>query len=93
MVDKQEISRILEKVDVRKALRPDGVSGWTLRECREQLVDPIWDVINSSLTEGKILRERKKTNIVLICKGGKRTKPLNYGPVSLTSIVGEICKL
>ncbi|MPD03416.1 hypothetical protein E2C01_099054 [Portunus trituberculatus] len=50
---------------------PDGVSGWTLRECREQLVDPICDVINSSLMEGKVPKEWKRPNIRPIYKGGK----------------------
>ncbi|MPC63204.1 hypothetical protein E2C01_057298 [Portunus trituberculatus] len=36
VVHKQRISKLLEGVDVRKAMGPDGVSGWTLRECRDQ---------------------------------------------------------
>lgn len=71
----------------------DGVSGWTLKECREQVMEPIWDVINSLLMEGRVPREWKRANIVLIHKGGKRTEPLNYRPVSLTSVVGKICEI
>ena len=66
-------------------------SGWTLRECREQLVNPIWDVINSLLTERKVLIGWKRANIVPVYKGGKRTKPLNLRPLSLTNTVGKIC--
>ncbi|MPC51510.1 hypothetical protein E2C01_045358 [Portunus trituberculatus] len=51
---------------------PDGVSGWTLRECREQLVEPICDVINSSLMDVRVPREWKRENIVPLYKGGKR---------------------
>ena len=51
-------------MDVKKAMGLDGVSGWTLRECREQSIDPIWDVINSLLAEGKVPREWKRANIV-----------------------------
>ena len=91
-VERQEIGKLLEKLDVRKAMGPDGVSGWTLRECREQLVEPIWDVISSSLKEGKVPREWKRANIVPIYKGGKKTEPLNYRPVSLTSVVGKLCE-
>ena len=93
LVQKQEIGKLLEKLDVRKAMGPDGVSGWALKECREQLEEPIWDVINSSLKLGQVPREWKRANIVPIYKGGKKTEPLNYRPVSLTSVVGKICEI
>ena len=40
-------------------------------------------MINSSL---------KEVSIVPIYKGGKKTEPLNYRPVSLTSAVSKICE-
>ena len=61
-VEKKEIMKLLEELDVRKAMGPDGVSNWTLRECKDQLVEPIWDVINSSLKEGIVPREWKRAN-------------------------------
>ena len=93
VVQKQKIYKLLEKLDVRKAMGPDGVSAWTLRECREQLVEPIWDVINTSLKEGTVPKQWKRANIVPIYKGGKKTEPQNYRPVSLTSVVGKICEI
>ena len=47
MVQKQDVGRLLENLDVSKAMGPDGVSGWTLKECKEQLIQPIWEVITS----------------------------------------------
>ena len=47
-VHKEEIGRLLNKLDVRKATGPDGVrvSGWELKECKEQLLlEPIWEII------------------------------------------------
>ncbi len=41
-------------MDVRKAMGPDGVSGWVLKECREQLADPVWELVNSCIKEGKV---------------------------------------
>ena len=93
LVQRQEIDKLLEKLDARKAMGPDGVSHWALKECREQLVEPIWNVINSSLKEGKVPREWKRANIIPIYKGGKKTEPLNYRPVSLTSVVSKICEV
>ena len=68
MVQKQKINKLLEKLDVRKAMGPDGVSAWTLKECTEQFVEPIWDIINSSLKEGRVPNQWKRANIVPIYK-------------------------
>ena len=92
-VEKEEIKRLLEKLDGRKAMGPDEVSGWILRECKDQLVDPIWDIVKSSLQEGRVPREWKRANIVPIFKGGSKMEPLNYRPVSLTSVIGKLCEM
>ncbi len=44
-------------LDVRKATGPDGISGFVLKECRKQLIEPIYDIINSSLKSGKVPKE------------------------------------
>ncbi|MPC64674.1 hypothetical protein E2C01_058794 [Portunus trituberculatus] len=38
-------------MDVRKTMGPDGVSGWALKECKGQLLEPIWEMVASSLKE------------------------------------------
>ena len=91
-VRKHEIGTLMEKLDVRKAMGPDGVACWMLRECKDQLLEPIWEIINSSLEEGRVPKEWKRANIVPIFKGGTKTEPLNYRPVSLTSVVGKLCE-
>ncbi|MPC83679.1 hypothetical protein E2C01_078394 [Portunus trituberculatus] len=45
-VHKEDIGRLLDKLD--------GVSGWVLKECKEQLLDLIWGIITSSINEGKV---------------------------------------
>ncbi|MPC53842.1 hypothetical protein E2C01_047743 [Portunus trituberculatus] len=47
IVHKEDIRRLLDNLDVRKAMVPDGVSGWVLKECENQLLDPIWEMIVS----------------------------------------------
>ena len=34
VVQKQDVGRLMGSLDVRKAIGPDEVSGWTLRECK-----------------------------------------------------------
>ena len=48
-VERKEIKRILEKLDIRKTMGPDGVLNWILKECREELVELVWDIFSTSL--------------------------------------------
>lgn len=64
IVQKQEISILLKKLEVSFL-----ESAWALKECRDQLVEPIWDVISNS--ERKAPREWKRANIVPVYEGKK----------------------
>ncbi len=81
----------MEELEVRKAIGPDGVSGLILKECRNQLVGPIYDIIKCSVSTGKVPREWKRAEVVPIYKSGNKEEPLNYRPVSLTSVVRKMC--
>ena len=35
VVQKKDVGRLIESLDVRKAMGPDGVSDWTLRKCKD----------------------------------------------------------
>ena len=91
-VHKSEVGKLMEDLDANKAPGPDGVSNWILKECKEQLVDKIYDLVSMSLDMSKLPKDWKRANIVPIYKGGKRSNPLNYRPVSLTSVVGKMCE-
>ena len=91
-VSVDEVKKMLNDLDVRKAHGPDGVSNWVLKECSNELSTRIHSIIDCSLKEGKFPADWKKANIVPIYKGGKREDPMNYRPVSLTSVVAKICE-
>ncbi|MPC43836.1 hypothetical protein E2C01_037490 [Portunus trituberculatus] len=38
---KQEIGRLLENLHARKTMGLDGMSGWALKECKDQLLELI----------------------------------------------------
>lgn len=88
----EEIKNMMGSLEVRKAVGPDGVSGWILRECREQLAEKVCEVIDASLREGVVPQDWKRANIVPIYKSGNKRDPLNYRPVSLTSVVAKMCE-
>ena len=91
-IQKREIIKLMEELDEEKAMGPDEVSGSILKECKEELIDPIYDIIGCSLRSGMVPREWKRAEVVPIYKSGKREEPLNYRPVSLTSVIRKMCE-
>ena len=91
-VSKLEILKLMEELEDGKAMGPDGVSGCILKACREELVEPIYDIIKYSLASGTVPVEWKRAEVVPIYKSGKKDEPLNYRPVSLTSVVCKMCE-
>ena len=77
-VEVQEIRKILEELDNRKAPGPGGVTNSILKEYSEQLADKIHSIIESSLSESKVPLDWKRANITPVYKVGNREDPLNY---------------
>ena len=49
-------------VDERKAIGPDGASGYILQKCRQEMAEPIYDIIEYSLKAVEVLKERKRAD-------------------------------
>ena len=92
-ISRKEIEEMMKELDERKAIEPDGVLGYILKECRQEIAEPIHNIIECSLKTGKVPKEWKTADIMPIYKNGNKEKPLNYKLVSLTSIVCKICEV
>ena len=44
-ISREEIEKIMKELDERKAIRPDEGSGYILKECRQEMAEPIDDII------------------------------------------------
>ena len=91
-VTKGDIEKVISNIDVNKSMGPDGISGRVLKECKQQIIEPIFDIVKSSIETGKVPQEWKRADIVPIYKSGNKMEPLNYRPVSLTSILCKVCE-
>ena len=92
IVTRGDIETIVNNIDGSKSMGPDGISGRLLKECKDELIDVILDIVSTSLETGKVPKEWKRAEVIPIYKSGNRTEPLNYRPVSLTSILCKICE-
>ena len=43
---RDEIEEMMKELDERKAIGLDGVSGYILKECRQEMAEPIHDMYN-----------------------------------------------
>ena len=73
-----------------KASGPDEIPNRILQEMSTELAPPLAMIFNMSITSGQLPEDWRNANISPIFKKGNRHSPVNYRPVSLTSVC---CKL
>ena len=80
------IKDILEHLKESSAPGPDGIHPKVLSECAQYLSLPLYLIFKHSLEVGELPCEWKTANVSPIFKKGKKSDPLNYRPISLTSV-------
>ena len=83
IVTPEEVKSVLKSLPVGKAAGPDGISNRVLRELSVELSNPFCSLFNCSLQTGVFPDTWKLSNVTPIDKGGNRSSPKNYRPVSL----------
>ena len=86
----EELIECIGQLREQSAPGPDGIHPKVIKECAESFALPLWIIFQESFEEGILPRDWKDAVITPIFKKGSKTDPLNYRPVSLTSVP---CKL
>ena len=89
-LNKNKLLKKMKKLKTGKACGPDGISPYILNKCAELLCDPLFDIFQSSLDSEDVPLDWRLASISAIFKKGSRSDPLNYRPVSLTSVVSKL---
>ena len=84
------VHNILSQLDPHKAGGPDGIPARVLKELASDPTPILTHLYQQSLNTGALLEEWKSAFITPVFKKGNRSDPLNYRPISLTSIVCKI---
>ena len=85
-IDKEEVEKTLNKLNVSKAAGPDNIHAKVLYELRSEINVPLNIIYNRSLIEGKLPVDWKQAYVKPLFKKGCKKTISNYRPVSLTSI-------
>lgn len=85
---------VLQKLKLLKSSKSPGVDGIhsvVLKECSEELAEPLAELFTKSLSSGIVPDDWKVANVTPIFKNkGSRDDVGNYRPVSLTSCPGKV---
>ena len=80
-----DIGMAINDIPMNSAPGPDGITPKILKECKETVSYPLYLLWKKSLDTGIIPNPCKLSYIVPIHKKGRKDKPENYRPISLTS--------
>ncbi len=84
-----DVTRSFKRVNIHKAVGPDGIPGRVLRSCAFQLAGVFTDIFNLSLSLSVVPSCFKKSTIVPIPKKNKITCLNDWRPVALTPIFSK----
>ena len=84
------VTNLLKGVNPYKATGPDCIPAKLLKEMAEELSPSLTLIFTAALQPGKIPQDWKKVSVTPIFKKGDQTNPMNYRPVSLTSICSKL---
>ena len=81
------VYRALQDLDSNSAMGPDKIHPHVLKTCAKEFTFPLQVIFRRSLREGRLPSRWKSSLVIPIYKKGSRFDPLNYRPISLTSVV------
>ena len=86
-VSSQDVKDALASMNKHSAAGPDGIPSMLLNQCCKNIAEPLSVCFNKSIDQGSIPDFLKTAAVVPIHKGGSKSDPANYRPVSLTSVI------
>ena len=88
-VSYEQVCKLLHGLDGSSSPGPDGIHPYFLKSCGYYIAYPLTLIFSMALTRGKFPDVWKESVIVPLFKGGSRCNPLNYRPISLTSVCAK----
>ena len=90
IITQELVKKYLLELNPNKSMGPDEIPAYILKTFADDLSYPISLLFNRSYQEGILPEGLKSANVIPIHKGGDKTLPKNYRPISLTPIITKI---
>ena len=85
-----EVKQIIEKLDSQKSSGCDNIGANILKLCKDFISAPTSCILNNCISNGIFPADFKKANVTHIFKGGDKSDPNNYRPISILPTVSKI---
>ncbi|MGH0137598.1 UNVERIFIED_CONTAM: hypothetical protein FKN15_004746 [Acipenser sinensis] len=86
-ITEAEVLKGLGALKINKSPGPDEILPIVLKEMKEVVYKPLTKIMQQSPDTGVVPTDWKIANVIAIHKKGNQTEPVNYRPISLTTIV------
>ena len=87
---RESVEAAIKSLKANSAPGPDGMTSELLSKCASVISEPLASLFSKSMQEASVPSLLKRAAVVPIYKGGDRSDPSNYRPVSLTPILMKI---
>lgn len=79
----QEINSIIDSLPPKLSSGHDGISNKIIKHCKQELIHPLLNIINSSLAQSTVPSKMKIAIVYPKFKKGDKLNPENYRPISM----------
>jgi len=77
-------------LDIKKSAGPDGLDPYFLKIAAEHIAEPLTHIFNLTIETGLIPSVWKSAYVTPLLKGGDRSNPNNYRPISKLSALAKV---
>ena len=85
----RKVRQTLLQLDTSKSKGPDGIPAIVLKTCAPELAHILNKLFQLSYTIGTFPTSWKQAHVFPIPKKGSKSNPLNYRPISVTSLISK----
>ncbi|XP_065562565.1 uncharacterized protein LOC136028666 [Artemia franciscana] len=89
-VSEFEVDRIVNALKGSSSSGPDKIPIRVIRAILPAILSPLTKLVNLSFEKGIFPESIKRAKVIVVCKGGSRSAPANYRPISLLSVFSKI---
>ena len=86
----QEVEKLINKLKLNKAPGIDGISNYIIKLSIKTISSILMKLFNQCMDDGVFPDKLKIACIIPLHKGGEKTEPTNYRPISLLPLFGKI---